>query len=187
MADASKIMKDWPEESKEAAGWVLQKYGDPDEATDSLLIWHHPGSWKRMLAYRDFKLHNFPAPHIDAVESVLEYRVPPEKVSELTEFDGSVVFERTLGEISARCHDEEANSLAINLAHDIIMGTKTVQEAREYYAHEFLAWREKEPTPYMNGLQFTPTADGDPDHRLLSDEQLKEAVAKGKAKGEKAA
>ncbi len=42
------------------------------------------------------------------------------------------------GEASARCHDEQANSLALNLMHDIVTGARTVAEARAYYASEFL-------------------------------------------------
>jgi len=107
---------------------------------------------------------------------------PPEKVSDITAFDGSVVVNRTRGELSARCHDEEANNLALNLANDIIEGKKTVQEARDYYAHEFLAYRKKEPTPYMDGLKFKPNGGRDADERVLSDEQIEEAVRAGRRK-----
>jgi len=41
---------------------------------------------------------------------VIDYQVPPQQVSSLAAFDGSVVVERTAGEVSARCHDEQANS-----------------------------------------------------------------------------
>jgi hypothetical protein len=177
-----KPMEGWPEESREAAQLVIDKFGDPDEATDSVLIWDRPGPWKRIVAYRDFDSHEFPAPHNDSVESFLQHAVPSEKVSDITAFDGSVVVNRTRGELSARCHDEEANHLALNLANDIIEGRKTVQEAREYYAHEFLAYRKKEPTPYMEGLRFEANGERDADERLLSDEQLEEAVKEGKAK-----
>jgi hypothetical protein len=80
--------------------------------------------------------HDFPIPHIDAVESVINYRVPINRIAEVAEFDGSIVVERTAGEVSARCHGEEANFLAINLMHDIVMGTKTPKQAREYYVRE---------------------------------------------------
>lgn len=76
-----------------------------------------------------FYQHDFPAPHIDAVESFIDYQVPPERFSDLAEFDGSVVIERTAGEVSARCHDEQANSLALNLMHDIVTGKKTSEQA----------------------------------------------------------
>jgi hypothetical protein len=73
------------------------------------------------------------------------------------------------GEASAQCHDEEANSLALGLMHDMVTGKKTVQEARDYYAKEFLDYRRKLPTPYMKKLNFQPQSDcGDPDQRVLS-------------------
>jgi hypothetical protein len=126
-------------------------------------------------------------PHIDAIESFIQYRVPTEKFGDLAEFDGSVMVERTTGEVSARCHDEEANNLALNLMHDIVQGKKTVDEARSYYAKEFLDYRKGLPTPYMEKLRFTPGGDGaDPDERMLSDEELQQAKQEGeRKKGEK--
>ncbi|WP_341358333.1 hypothetical protein V5H98_11085 [Georgenia sp. M64] len=180
---AAEITSDWPEESREAAQLVVDKYGEPQEATDSYLIWHAPGPWKRMVASKDFDEHLFPAPHNDSVQSVLDYRVPPEKVSDLARFDGSVVVDRTQGEVSARCHDEEANNLALNLMHDVVTAAKTVEEARAYYAKEFADYRRGEPTPYMEKLRFTAVSDAaDPDERILSDEDLAEAQREGERK-----
>ncbi len=164
---------------------VIDQYGEPDEVTETQLTWHTRGPWKRIVASKAFYQHDFPAPHSDSVETVLDYRVPPDKFTVLAEFDGSVVVERTAGEVSARCHDEQANSLALNLMHDIVTGAKSVQEARDYYAKEFADYRRKLPTPYMERLRFTP-ADGsaaDPDVRVLSDEQLAQALQAGEARG----
>jgi hypothetical protein len=181
-AAGSDIIRGWPRESREAAQLVIDKYGEPDEATDSQLIWRKCGEWKRIVASKAFWQHDFPAPHQDSVESFIDYRVPPEKFSELAAFDGSVIAERTAGELSARCHDEEANRLALNLAHDIVTGAKTVEEARSYYAKEFLDYRRKLPTPYMEKLRFTPPSGdtADRDRPLLSDEDLSKAVEEGK-------
>jgi hypothetical protein len=175
---AAEIMKAWPDEAREAAQAVVDAYGEPQESTPSVLIWYSVGSWKRVIASKVFYRHEFPAPHNDSVESVVDYRVPAAKFSELAEFDGSVVVERTAGEVSARCHDEQANSLALNLMHDIVTGAKTTQQAREYYAQEFLDFRRKKPTPYMDGLRFTPAAAGaaDPDFAVLTDADLQQAV-----------
>jgi hypothetical protein len=179
----SEIVAEWPEESREAAQLVLDKYGEPDEATMSYVVWHDVGPWKRIVASRAFWDHQFPAPHHDSVESVLDYRVPPEAFTPLAEFDGSVVAERTAGEVSARCHDEEANNLALNLMHDIVTGAMSVDEAREYYAKEFLDYRRGLPTPYMKALRFSTSGETtDPDERVLSDEQLEDAKAEGSAK-----
>lgn len=179
---AGEIISGWPESSREAAQLVIDAYGEPDEAVETQLTWHEAGPWKRIVATKAFYEHNFPAPHIDAVESFIDYHVPVEKFSELAAFDGSVIVERTAGEVSARCHDEQANFLALNLMHDIVTGKKTAQEAREYYAKEFADYRRKKPTPYMEKLRFTPAGKdaADPDERMLSDADLKQAAREGK-------
>ena len=175
----SDIISGWPEESREAAHLVIDTYGKPDEATDSLLIWQDVGPWKRVPASRVFE-HAFPAPHFDSVESVIDYRVPPERFTPMAAFDGSVVVERTAGEVSARCHDEQANFLALNLMHDIVTDAKDVEEARAYYANEFLDARRKKPMPYMEKLHFQPGTDTpNPDQRVLSDEDLEQAAQEG--------
>jgi hypothetical protein len=181
---ASKIIGQWPEESREAALLVVDTYGEPQESTESLLVWHDAGQWKRIVATRTFHRHSFPAPHIDAVESFIDYRVPAEKFSDLAAFDGSVIVDRTAGEVSARCHDEQANFLALNLMHDIVTGAKSVAEARDYYATEFLNARRKQPTPYMEKLRFQPAsaAAADPDRRVLSDADLEAAAQEGAAR-----
>jgi hypothetical protein len=177
----------WPADSRQAAQVLVKKYGEPDEACHSTLTWDTPGPWKRIVAHREASAHNFPAPHLDLIECFFEFRVPPWKVTDLVRFDGSVVVYRTLGEISARCHDEEANFLALNLAYDIIAGKRSVDDARRYYAQEFLNYRKKVPTPYMKGLKFEPRSSEDPDDRILSDEELRAAVAEGKRKSKSSA
>jgi hypothetical protein len=175
MATVNEILETWPEPAREAARLVVDAYGDPAEATSSELIWHDVGDWKRVVAQRAWWDHRFPAPHTDSVESFVDYRVPPERLSDLARFDGSVMVERTTGEVSARCHDIEANRLALNLMHDIVSGAKGVDEARDYYAQEFLDARRDRPTPYMERLNFEPASPGeaaDPDTRLLSDEDI---------------
>ena len=183
-ANGSETIQRWPRESRDAAQLIIDKYGEPDEATDSQLVWRKCGEWKRIVATKAFYQHDFPAPHQDSVESFIDYRVPPGKFSDLAAFDGSVMVERTAGEVSARCHDEEANRLALNLMHDIVTGAKTVGEARSYYAKEFLDHRRGKPTPYMEKLRFeVPDGDtADPDRRLISDEQIAGAKAEGEAR-----
>lgn len=182
-ARGSQVIQAWPKESREAAQLVIKEHGEPDEATETQLTWHRRGPWKRIVATKTFYPHNFPKPHIDAVESFVDYRVPAEKFSQLAEFDGSVIVERTAGEVSARCHDLQANFLALNLMHDIVTGAKTVKQAREYYGKEVVDFQRKKPTPYMQKLRFTPHGAGaaDLDVRTVSDEELARAAEEGKA------
>jgi hypothetical protein len=103
-------------------------------------------------------------------------------VSDLVRFEGSIVVYRTLGEVSVRGHDEESNFLALNLAYDIITGKRSVDDARKYYAQEFLNHRKKAPAPYMKGLKFEPRRSDDPDERIISEVDLKHALDEGKRK-----
>lgn len=174
--DAATIISGWPYESREAAQIVIDQYGEPHEATDSQLTWFDVGEFSRVVATREFWEHRFPAPHHDSVESVIDYRVPPGVISALAEFDGSVVARRTMGELSATCHDVEANRLALNLAHDIVVGERNAADARAYYAEEFLNARRGKPTPYMDRLHFAVTDEAaDPDEQLIDDAELEAA------------
>ena len=179
---AAKIIDEWPEAAREAAQLVLDAHGEPDEITGSNLVWYGISGCKRVIASKAYFQHDFPIAHTDSVESVIDLRVPPEKFSHLARFDGSVVAERTAGEVSARCHDEQANFLALNLARDIIFGLKTPEEARAYYGKEFLDFRRGKPTPYMDRLRIDPPmqATTDPDQPTLTDADLQRAAAEGK-------
>jgi hypothetical protein len=169
-------------EARDAAQLVAGKYGEPDESCHSTLTWDRRGPWKRIVAHRDRSAHNFPVPHVDLIECFIEFPVPAWKVTDLVRFDGSIVVYRTQGEVSVRCHDEEANFLALNLAYDIIAGKRSVDDARRYYAQEFLNSRRRAPTPYMTGLKFKPRSSADADVRMLSSEEVRHAAAEGRKK-----
>ena len=175
------ITAGWPRESRAAARAVVETYGEPHEITTSLLTWYEVGPWKRVVVSRTCYEHNFPAPHLDVVECVVDYRVPSSKCSAVVAFDGSVTVDRTAGEVSARCHDERANLLALNLVHDIVMGDRDAQQARDYYAQEFSAFRRELPAPYMERLYFEParSSAGDPDVAVLAEEDFECAAHEG--------
>ncbi len=154
----------WPEVSQKAAQSMIQKYGPPAEVTPTMLVWHKNGPWKRTVVYKDPVPHKFPKAHEDVLEQFVSYRVPTDKFDELAQFDGSVIVERTKGVISARCDKEPMNILALNLAHDVATGKKSVDEARKAYAQQAMAFMKKESAPYTEKLQFEPQENsGDPD------------------------
>jgi hypothetical protein len=47
------ILSTWPEKQREGALKIITKYGFPQEATVSRLIWYNNGPWKRTIVYRD--------------------------------------------------------------------------------------------------------------------------------------
>ena len=165
MAAVQTLIENWPPMSRKAAEQTLDKYGPPNEAIASRLIWYNNGPWKRTICYRDEVLHNFPAPHTDVIEQFIDYQVPIEKFGELAAFDGSVIVERTKGEVSARCDMEAANILALNLMNDIVTGKCDAEKARETYSEVTGAYVLNQPAPYAEKLQFEvpsgDTADAD--------------------------
>lgn len=128
--------------AQEAARVMIARYGRPDEASESRLIWHGKGPWKELIVYREEVRHEWPMPHTDVLESVIPYRVPADRFDDLAMFDGSVIAERTKGTLAARCDKEEMNFLALNLANDIVEGKKSVEEARRFYEETAKAFKE---------------------------------------------
>lgn len=151
---AAQVVAGWPETAREAANSMIQKYGAPDEVTPTMVVWHDNGPWKRTIVRREEIQHDFPMPHKDVLEQFIDYDVPPASFDELAMYDGSVIAERTRGEISARCDKETANLLALNLAHDIVTGQRTVEEARTTYAEQMRAMMNNQPAPLTEGFTF---------------------------------
>ncbi|NUP09227.1 MAG: hypothetical protein HOW73_24515 [Polyangiaceae bacterium] len=160
------VTADWPRSSKEAARFMSDKYGPPDEMTPTELKWFDRGPWKRSIVSREEVPHDWPSPHVDVLEQVINFRVPPEKAEDLTTFDGSVMFERTKGEMSARCGGEGANFLAINLARDIVEDTRSVHDARRLYEETMKSHEAGRSPELMKSLLFMPPKSGtaDRDH-----------------------
>lgn len=59
MIGATQSIQSWPEEAREAAQLVIDQYGEPSEMTDSQLVWHRPGPWKRIVC----GFRRYPAGH----------------------------------------------------------------------------------------------------------------------------
>jgi hypothetical protein len=156
-ATVERIISGWRMKPQEAARKTIAKYGLPQEASAMRLVWHNNGPWKMTELVNEEVPHNFPKPHPDFLKQTISYRVPPDKFDELAEYDGSVIVERTKGEIAARCDLEGANFLALNLAHEIVTGKRSVKDARKFYAE---AIRDMKHPEYMQGFMFEASRAG---------------------------
>jgi hypothetical protein len=163
--EARSITNSWPLEMRDAAFDMIDRYGQPNEITDAVISWHDELPWKSVKVFGNGVRHDFPYHHIDFIEHTINYRVPVGKYDELAKFDGSLIIDRTKGTISARCDKEEMNFLALNLAHDVITGKKTADEARDVYASTAMKFKKGQSDPYMKELRFivSPVTLGDPD------------------------
>lgn len=171
------ILGDWPREPRKLAEDVIEDYGLPDEAAPSRLIWHENGPWKRTELFREGVPHKFPKKHTDYLEQCIDYPIDPKIASDLTRYDGSVMLDRTKGELSARCDREPMNILAINLAHDIAQGRKGIQEARHEHALTAMKAMMGRSPETTQSLQFdAPRTDqGDPGESIVDENLEQEA------------
>lgn len=167
--DVEQILAEWTGKPMEGARLMIQKYGLPDGATPDMLVWYNTGPWKRTIVYRHPVPHNFPMPHSDFLEQTINYAVPPERFDDIAKFDGSVIMDRTKGEVSARCHEEAMNYLTLNLVNDIVTGKRGVEDARKFYAETAVKHTiHHQPTSYTTGFLFPiPQNTTDPDDAIV--------------------
>jgi len=189
LVEAQAIIGKWPEPPRKVGEKLLEHYGAPNEVTPTKLFWYRVGPWARMELTADQVLHNFPTPHTDYLTQYVDYPVPANKASELVAFDGSVIVDRTAGQIGARCDHEAYNTLTINLAVEIIEGRRSVEDARRFYGETANAFVLGRDAPYAEGLLFTPpTAEtADPDESIIASgmvHQLKEKIKDAFGAGE---
>lgn len=164
------LSADWPSASQKALNHMVETYGPPAAMTAEMAIWAETGVWKRTVVFSEEQPHDFPMPHMDVMQQWVEYDVPVDMYEKLAEYDGSVVLERTAGEMSARCDMEGANFLALNLAHDIVEGNETVESARMKYLEEIKAMKAGNGTEYTSGLIFDlPEDTGFKDEPIAAD------------------
>ena len=157
----------WPTASRRVAVYLVSKYGPPQEATPEVLVWRGNGEWKRTVLHRVGARHNFPLRHEDILEQTIDYRVPDEKIGKLIAYNGSLMVDRTRGELTAYCDTETQNHIMLNLAHDIITGQRSVDEALGYHAQMVRAIQTHVQEEYPLKLKFKPQSSAeaaDPGH-----------------------
>ena len=163
MMSADKTIAAWSKTPQDVARKMIAKYGQPNEVTPTMLMWHGNGPWKHTMVFKQEVKHDFPGPHTDLLQQVIDYKVPLDKYDDLAMYDGSVVVERTNGVISARCDLEEANFLALNLANDVATGKRSVDDARKFYAATIMEFKKGGKPAYTQALQFRVPTSGTKD------------------------
>lgn len=182
-AEVESIIENWPPAPKKIVPETIKKYGLPNEATPTLLIWHDSGPWKRTIITSDETAHDFPTPHTDYISQTVNYDVPLEKLADVLAFDGSIIVYRTAGQVTASCDNEAANLLTVNLLHDIVTGGKTVDEARHEFGEQTAAWLLNREAPYTESVVFAQPSEADTGYRddpVMKESTLHQAVEKVK-------
>lgn len=156
-AEPKKVsLEGWPEVAKKAYQEMEAKYGAPDGVAPSRMVWTNKGPFKAIILTKEVHQHDFPKPHGDCLEHVVEYKVPADKASDLIKSDGSLSFNRTAGTLSARCDSEAHNIGSLNLAVEIITGKKNVEQARQAHAEAVKQEIAGQMPQSMKQLAFQP-------------------------------
>ncbi|HXH29840.1 MAG TPA: hypothetical protein VNJ01_03405 [Bacteriovoracaceae bacterium] len=146
-----KITNDWPLTSRQNLDKMVQKYGQPTEATNSMVIWQNNGPWKKSVLYKNQGK--------DSLEQTAGMMVPPEKLGELAMFNKALTVNQGNNEVSSRSNKEETNFLTLNLAKDIVDGKMSAMEARKQYSSVTDVMGRSE---YMDNLNFGPARGSNP-------------------------
>lgn len=173
-----KMIQNWPLLSKEVTYTMMEFYGEPNTATEAQITWYYNGPWKRTTVYKDGYPHDFPEPHTDMLEQVINYHVPAEKVGELAMLEGSLLVDRTKGEVIVHCDNEGANTISMNVMHEIVQGKRSPEEARQKIKEQITKFLKNEPAPYAEKLLFTlPEKEPwDTDSPVVDDKELLQTV-----------
>lgn len=182
LAEVEAIVASWPAAPQKGAREMLDRYGPPNEATPTKLFWYRKGPWKRIQVTSDVLVHNFPTPHSDYLTQWIDYQVPVGMFGEIGRYDGSCLVDRTAGEAGARCDSEAANTITLNLMHEIVTGKMSVEEARTVYADSMMAYTLGREAPYAERLLFALPGGGteDPDENMGAGPVLRQAAGKVK-------
>jgi hypothetical protein len=159
------ILERWTGEPKETVYLLINKYGLPNDASLTKITWYNNGLWKRTIVHLHTVPHNSPTPHLDYLEQTIDYKVPVQSFDDIAQFDGSLYPDRTAGEATAKCDQEAANFMVLNLMNDMVTGKRTVEDARRAAAEMEKAFRlHGQYSPYTTGFLFpkqSHTADPD--------------------------
>lgn len=166
-----KTTESWPQSSKTAIQALTAKYGLPGAVTDDMIVWNNTAPFKRSVVYKEEVSHSFPMEHKDVLQQYVDYKVPQDKVDDIAKLDGSLIVDRTKGELSARNEREEMNFLALNLADRVIRGEMSAEAARREFtksAESFASGTSGEMLTTLNFQSQGNTAD--PDTTMQSQE-----------------
>lgn len=151
---ADKITQGWPQSSVTAATEMIAKHGEPKEVTDDTLIWRKVAPFEKIVVNKKVYSSKFPVLHQNAVAHTVTYKVPVNKVEEVRKLSSDIMIDSTKGEMTASGDSESMNRLALNLAHDVITGKLTPEQARTRYGEETLNFMDGNKTAYTQTLNF---------------------------------
>jgi hypothetical protein len=154
--DPQTVINAWPDANKKAAMGLIEKYGQPDLVGDRIVAWHDKQQWKKVAVFRDSVKDPMAADREGFVENVVSYKVPVAKVSDLLKFDQALIIDMPHGTLASLSDSEKSNTIALNLANDVVKGKRTVASAKSMLMSTLKTTMAGKSSPMADSLQFTP-------------------------------
>ena len=152
----------WPKTAKLTAKVMIEKYGKPNGFSAKSLIWLNNGPWKRTVVYRDGWLDKSSTLHPEVLEQVITYWVPRDRIIVLERFDDRFTVDSPRDELSFRSESERLDFLAMNLANEVVSGSKSVEQAQTYFTEATRLAEAGKISPYTDGFVFEVKNDPNP-------------------------
>ncbi|MFI5361817.1 MAG: hypothetical protein ACHQ49_07590 [Elusimicrobiota bacterium] len=153
------VLRTWTSRPRRIARLLIEKYGEPGRYGPTALVWDRAGPWKRTVVYRDAWPRLPGMGKEEYLEQTIGYSVPAEKTAALKRFDPAIEIDRAGAELSARADSEQKNFLALNLAEEIVLGKRGVDEARAFYGEVLRLSESGKSSGYLGGLLFSGESD----------------------------
>lgn len=144
---AETIVADWPEPSRQTVLAMIETYGQPDLRDANSVAWLGLYRARKTAVHRSNSADGM-------IEQTVYYRVPAEKVAEVTSFDPRITVDRRASEMTVRSESVRTNFLALNLAHEVASGFKTVEEARAFRDRQIQLAEAGKSSRYRDRLIF---------------------------------
>jgi hypothetical protein len=145
----------WSQFARVTADKFMEEYGPPDTIEAGRLTWYGNGPWKKTEVWDAEPYYDSNGGKTD-LEQTVRHHVPDDKRISLAVFGDMLKIPRSGSELIARAGSEPLNFLVINLAHEVIVGTLTPDEARLAYDRTAELSASGKSSTYMQGLVFAP-------------------------------
>lgn len=147
------VTKTWPAASRSMSRLLIEKYGAPNQFDRDALVWFNNGEWKRTIIRRQAPRGPGAAP-ADFLEQTIGYLVPSDRIEELKRFSPKIVVSQTAGELTFASESEAKNRLALNLADEIVTGSRTAADARAFFKKTARLAASGKSSSYLEELRF---------------------------------
>jgi hypothetical protein len=156
LSQAQASVANWYTYSEVTALKLMDEYGPPDQVGSDRLVWHKAGPWDRIAVWdeEDYDYSGTVGP--DNLEQTLSFAAPQAKLQDLSAFSDKLAISEDGKELSVRGNSEALDFLTINLAHEIVQGTRDPAQARLFYGRISKLSQAGKSSPYLQGLMFTP-------------------------------